>query len=122
MPARRILRLARTRRWAMVASGTRKALAICGVVSPPSVRSVSATRASGASAGWQQVNISRRRSSGTALMSVTSPPPPLPPGPVDGLAPGGREQPGPRPVGHTRPGPVLEGGDVGLLQRLLGEV
>ena len=46
-----ILRLARTRRWAIVGSGTRKARAISAVVSPPSVRRVSATRASIASAG-----------------------------------------------------------------------
>jgi hypothetical protein len=37
----------------MVASGTRKARAISSVLSPPSVRSVSATWASSASAGWQ---------------------------------------------------------------------
>ena len=44
-------------RWAMVGSGTRKARAISGVERPPSSRSVKATWASGASAGWQQVNI-----------------------------------------------------------------
>ena len=48
----------------MVAVGTRKARAISSVSRPPSVRSVSATWASSASAGWQQVKISRRRSSG----------------------------------------------------------
>src|SRR5688572_13475037 len=47
MPAALILRLARTGRCAIVASGTRKARAISGVVvTPPSVRSVSATCAS----------------------------------------------------------------------------
>lgn len=51
IPALRIFRLARTRRCAMVASGTRKARAISGVVSPASVRSVSATLASMGSAG-----------------------------------------------------------------------
>ena len=40
------------------------------VVSPPSVRSVSATRASIASAGWQQVKTRRRRSSARAVSSV----------------------------------------------------
>ena len=40
------VRLARTMRWAMVGSGTRKARAISSVVRPPSSRSVSATRAS----------------------------------------------------------------------------
>ena len=50
----------------MVGSGTRNARAISSVVRPPSVRSVSATCASSASAGWQQVNRSSRRSSGIA--------------------------------------------------------
>ena len=63
MPASLILRLARTSRCAMVVSGTRKARAISGVDRPPSSRSVSATWAAGASAGWQQVKISRSRSS-----------------------------------------------------------
>ena len=40
------VRLARTMRWATVASGTRKARAISSVVNPPSSRSVRATRAS----------------------------------------------------------------------------
>ena len=40
------VRLARTMRWAIVGSGTRKARAISSVVRPPSRRSVSATRAS----------------------------------------------------------------------------
>ena len=51
IPASRIFRFARTRRWATVGSDTRKARAISGVVSPPSVRSVRATRESSASAG-----------------------------------------------------------------------
>ena len=63
--ASRIFALARTRRWAMVVSGTRKAWAISAVVSPPSSRSVRATWALGARAGWQQVNISRSLSSST---------------------------------------------------------
>src|SRR5664279_2415669 len=50
----------------MVVSGTRNACAISATVSPPRRRSVSAIRASGASAGWQQVNSSRNRSSSTA--------------------------------------------------------
>ncbi len=56
----------------MVASGTRKARAISVVVKPPSVRRVRATWASLASAGWQQVNISLRRSSAIALISTSS--------------------------------------------------
>ena len=58
MPASRILRLARTRRCGIVVSETRKARAISGVCRPPTSRRVSATRASSASAGWQQVKIS----------------------------------------------------------------
>ena len=54
-----ILRLARVSRCAIVVSATRKARAISATVRPPSNRRVSATRASGASAGWQQVKISR---------------------------------------------------------------
>ena len=54
---------ARVIRCAIVVSGTRNACAISGTVSPPRSRSVSAIRASGASAGWQQVNRSRSRSS-----------------------------------------------------------
>ena len=57
------VRLARTMRWAIVGSGTRKARAISAVVRPPSRRSVSATRASVASTGWQDVKMRRRRSS-----------------------------------------------------------
>ena len=67
MPASRILRLALTSRWARVDSGTRKARAISGVLKPPSVRRVSATRPSIGRAGWQQVKISRSRSSGIAM-------------------------------------------------------
>src|SRR3954470_14780551 len=47
----------------MVGSGTRNARAISSVVRPPSVRRVSATCASVASAGWQQVKTSSSRSS-----------------------------------------------------------
>ena len=57
------VRLARTMRCAIVGSGTRNARAISSVVRPPSRRSVSATRASVESTGWQRVKISRSRSS-----------------------------------------------------------
>ena len=63
MPASTILRLARTMRWASVLSLTRNARAICGVVRPTTARRVSASRASGASAGWQHANSSASRSS-----------------------------------------------------------
>src|SRR6266508_1289882 len=72
IPAVRILALARTSRCAMVGSGTRKARAISGVRSPPSVRRVSATLASDESAGWQQVKMSRSRSSTILLRSCWS--------------------------------------------------
>ena len=49
--------------------GTRNARAISSVSRPHRVRRVSATCASGASAGWQQVKIRRRRSSGISLVS-----------------------------------------------------
>ena len=65
MCAALIFFLARVIRWAIVVSGTRNAAAISGTVRPPSRRRVSATRASGARAGWQQVKISRSRSSST---------------------------------------------------------
>src|SRR5437762_385603 len=64
-----IFALARTSRCAMVASGTTKARAISVVSSPPSSRRVSAIWAVGARAGWQQVKMSRSRSSGTGLTS-----------------------------------------------------
>ena len=67
MPAFWIFCLARTSRLAMVGSLARKARPISAVVRPASVRRVSATRASSDSAGWQQVNISRSRSSVTQL-------------------------------------------------------
>jgi ribosomal protein L22 len=57
------VRFARTIRCAIVGSGVRKARAISPVVSPPSSRSVSATRASVDSTGWHDVKISRKRSS-----------------------------------------------------------
>ena len=57
------VRLARTIRCATVASETRNARAISLVVRPPSRRSVSATRASVESTGWQAVKMRRRRSS-----------------------------------------------------------
>src|SRR3984893_1421869 len=69
MPAARILALARTRRCAMVGSGTRKARAISPVSRPPSSRRVRATWALTASEGWQQVKIRRSRSSRTATSS-----------------------------------------------------
>ena len=70
--ASRRVRFARTSRCAIVASLTRKARAISGVASPPSSRSVSATRASRGSTGWQQVKIRPSRSSPTSSSTATS--------------------------------------------------
>ena len=57
--------LERVSRLAIADSSTKKALAISATVRPPRSRSASATCALVASAGWQQVNISRSRSSTT---------------------------------------------------------
>src|SRR5512143_2626806 len=65
-------RFARTIRWAIVASGTRKARAISPVVSPPTRRRVSATRASVERIGWQEMNTSRSRSSPMSSSSAAS--------------------------------------------------
>ena len=43
-------------RWAIVASGTRNALAISAVVSPPTARNVNAMAEAAVSAGWQHMN------------------------------------------------------------------
>ena len=64
MRAAAIFFLARVIRAAIVGSAIRNALATSAVLSPHSSRRVSATCASGASDGWQQVKISRSRSSG----------------------------------------------------------
>ena len=63
MRASRILPFARTMRLAIVGAAVRKERAISSVVRPHTSRSVSAIWASGGRAGWQQVKISRSRSS-----------------------------------------------------------
>ena len=55
-PESLIVRFALEMRCAIVASGTRKALAISAVVSPPTARSVSAIDEAGVSAGWAHMN------------------------------------------------------------------
>src|SRR6476646_2269651 len=75
MRAAVIFFFARVTRAAIVGSLTRKACAISGVVSPQTSRSVRATWASRASAGWQQVNTSRSRSSAMSPPSSRSPGP-----------------------------------------------
>jgi len=56
---------------AIVASGTRNALAICAVVSPPTARNVSATCDGGDSTGWQHRN-SRVSVSSWAVWSTSA--------------------------------------------------
>src|SRR5215472_407514 len=68
MPASRILALPRTRRLAMVPSGTRKAAAISDVARPQTHRSVSAIRVAESSAGWQHRKTRARSSSGLAAV------------------------------------------------------
>jgi hypothetical protein len=62
-PACRSRAFARLMRWAMVASGTRNARAICAVPSPATARSVSATCDGRVSVGWQQSSSSVSESS-----------------------------------------------------------
>ena len=64
-----MLCLARLIRCAIVASGTRKALAISAVVRPATARSVSAIAEVGVSAGWQHMNMRTRVSSLSAASS-----------------------------------------------------
>ncbi len=59
-------------RCCIVVSEVAKARAISRVVRPATLRSVRATRDSGAIAGWQQVKIRRRRSSGMSSSAAQS--------------------------------------------------
>ena len=123
-------------RLAMAASSTRNALAISPTVRPPSSRRVSATWALVASAGWQQVNIKRSRSSTTEETGSAESPASLIMAAcacwlsrfdsrrirsiarlaavVVSQAAGIRRQAGVRPA--------LQGDEVGLLGRLLGDI
>jgi hypothetical protein len=78
----------------IVASGTRNARAISGVVRPPTARSVSASCDDGDSDGWQQRNSS---------VSVSS----------------DRDQPRARMLGHTLGRPLQRGGQQRLLHGVL---
>src|SRR5215218_7419326 len=115
MRASRILFFARTSRWAIVASGTRNACAISAVDSPPTSRSVSATRAAGARAGWQQVKSMRSRSVPVGAGRLA-------PQPVDGPVAGGGDDPPGGTGRHAVHRPALQGGQEGVLYRLLGGV
>ena len=139
MRASRIFAFARTMRCASVGAGVRNACAISSVVRPQTSRSVSATCASGASAGWQHVKMRRSRSSSTLSSSAhaavvddrdvglvadfverveTRPPAHA----VDGLEPSGRDQPRARIGGHAVARPLLERRPEGVVQRFLGDV
>jgi len=77
MRAAVIFFLARVMRAAIVDSVTRNACAMSGVARPQTSRKVSAIRASWFRAGWQQVKMSLRRSSGIGgtswlVMSVSA--------------------------------------------------
>jgi hypothetical protein len=67
MAACAIFCFARNSRWPIVRSETRNACAISEVLIPATLRSVSTTCAFRFREGWQQVNMSSRRSSGIRL-------------------------------------------------------
>ena len=139
MRAARIFPFARTSRWAMVAGATRKARAISSTESPHSVLSVSATWASRASAGWQQVKIEAHEVVRERLVRELRRRRGLL-GEVRDLAPLRAARPFSRrrwsialcravETSHARgfrgtpsARPLLERGGEGLLQRVLGEV
>ena len=127
-------------RCATVGGAVRKARAISSVVRPQTSRSVSATCASGGSAGWQQVKISRSRSSSTLLVVPVASPSRASASSrsassasdasnrarrrmrVDRLEAAGRDEPRARIVGHAVARPLLDRRREGVVQRLLGEV
>ena len=139
MPASRILRFARTSRCAIVAAGTRNARAISSVSRPPSVRSVSATCASSGkrrmAAGEDQPEaivgdfvrvvvrlldgpVEPRRAVRLELLLGPRPAPEA----VDGLVPGGLDDPGARELRDAGGPPLVHGGRKGFLRRLFGHV
>jgi hypothetical protein len=67
-----MLCLARLIRCAIVDSGTRNALAISAVVSPPTARNVSAIADDGVSAGWQHMNSRTTVSSCCVALSTSA--------------------------------------------------
>ena len=140
MRASRILAFARTMRCASVGAGVRNARAISSVVRPQTSRSVSATCASGARAGWQHVKISRSRSSSTLSSSAHAagvddgdhrPASPASSSasnrarrrmPIDGLESPGRHQPRARIGGDAVARPLLQRRRERIVQRFLGHV
>jgi len=71
-PEALMLCLARLIRWAIVASGTRNALAISAVVSPPTARSVRVIAEDDESAGWQHMKSRTRVSSCSGVSSLSA--------------------------------------------------
>ena len=139
MRASRILAFARTMRCASVGAGVRNACAISSVVRPHTSRSVSATCASGASAGWQHVKIRRKpvvldalfvgpgrgvddREVGLVADFVERVETRAPAHAVDRLEASGRHQPRARIGGHAVARPLLQRRPEGVVQRLLGDV
>ncbi len=135
----RIFVLARTMRWASVGGVVRKAAAISSVVRPQISRKVSATRASGARAGWQQVKIKRRRSSSklsssrlavvldwasscSAIFSWDASKRGAAAQGVDGLVTRGGDQPRARIGGHAVPRPAVERDGEGVLPGIFREI
>ena len=135
----RIRALARTMRWATVGPPVRKARAISSVVRPHTSRSAIATCASGGSAGWQQMNSSRSRSSWMSSSSVlprasswSSSRAASSPSAASnrarrrrrsiGLEATRGHQPRPRAGGNTVAWPALRRRGEGVLERLLGEL
>ena len=135
------VRLARTIRLAIVGSAARNPRAISSVVRPPSSRRVSAILASVDSTGWQEMNISRSRSSsifpvvqhgvelgGSAVLRrfqfaaeqvQLAAEPFVPADLVDGPVLGGEHEPG-AGVGRDALGrPLLQRGDEGVLRQFL---
>ena len=131
--------LARLIRWAIVASGTRKARAISAVVRPPTARRVSASwRRRATAPGWQHrnsrvsVSSSLRRGSSSgrrrdelvggtcAAVGVLAAAPRLVAAQLVGQPAGrDRDQPAPRVVGHALGRPLDGGGEQRLLHRVL---
>ena len=119
----------------------RNARAISSVVRPQTSRSVSATCASGASAGWQQVKIEAQpvvldalvvvRAGGvrSAWRRAARPRPSSDASnrarrrmPIDRLEAAGRDEPGARIGRERRPAAIARGRGEGIVQRLLGEI
>ena len=127
-----MVRFAREIRWAIVASGTRNALAISAVVRPPTARSVRAIEDAGVNAGWAHMK-SRASESSSSTAAVDSGSrrlasssrfdrallaPPL----VDQSATGRHRQPRVRVRRNAVARPVVGGGDECLLDGVLRRV